>query len=141
MATLKPIIVFKPGAFSRPSNFDLVSGLLREIGYEVHVVHHPSSPDAPVDPTPSMYDDADNIHRMVETLADEGKDIVIVMHLYGGLPGTQACQGLSRTERLRASKPGGIVRLLYGRGCRCPRPRLLVTGRLYGHRFLLQRED
>ncbi|KAH8756650.1 Alpha/beta hydrolase fold-1 [Diaporthe sp. PMI_573] len=113
MATSKPVIVFLPGAFSRPSDFDLVSDPLREVGYEVHVVHHPSSPDVLVQPTPSMYDDADNIHRLVESLADEGKNIVIVMHSYGGLPGTQACEGLSRTERLRASKPGGIVRLLY----------------------------
>lgn len=113
MATLKPVIVFVPGAFSRPSDYDLVSGPLREAGYDVHVVHHPSSPDILVHPTPSMYDDADNIHLLVETLADEGKDIVMVMHSYGGLPGTQACEGMSRTERLRASKPGGIVRLLY----------------------------
>lgn len=113
MATPKPVIVFVPGAFSRPSDYDLVSGPLREAGHEVHVVHHPSSPDVLVHPTPSMYDDADNIHLLVETLADEGKDIVMVMHSYGGLPGTQACEGMSRTERLRASKPGGIVRLLY----------------------------
>lgn len=113
MATLKPVIVFVPGAFSRPSHFDLVSDPLRDIGYEVHVVDHPSSPDVAVDPTPSMYDDADNIRRLVETLADEGKDIIIVMHSYGGIPGTQGCEGLSRNERLRASKPGGIIRLLY----------------------------
>lgn len=113
MATPKPAIVFVPGAFSRPSDYDLVSDPLREAGYEVHVVHHPSSPDVLVDPTPSMYDDADNIHLLVETLADEGKDIVLVMHSYGGLPGTQACEGMSRAERLRASKPGGIARLLY----------------------------
>lgn len=113
MATPRPVIIFVPGAFSRPSDYDLVSGPLREAGYEVHVVHHPSSPDVLVNPTPSMYDDADNIHRLAETLADEGKDVVIVMHSYGGLPGTQACEGLSRPERLRASKPGGVVRLLY----------------------------
>lgn len=113
MATPKPVIVFVPGAFSRPSDYDLVSNPLRDTGYEVHVVHHPSSPDVLIDPTPSMYDDADKIHRLVETLADEGKDVLVVMHSYGGLPGTQACEGLSRTQRLRASKPGGIVRLLY----------------------------
>lgn len=110
---MKPVIVFVPGAFSRPSDFDPVSGPLRDVGYEVHVVHHPSSPDVLVDPTPSMYDDADNIRRLAEALSDEGKDIVIVMHSYGGLPGTQACEGLSKTDRLRASKSGGIVRLLY----------------------------
>lgn len=113
MATPKPVIVFVPGAFSRPSDYDLVSNPLREAGYEVHVVHHTSSPDVLTEPTPGMYDDADNIHRLVETLADEGKDVVIVMHSYGGLPGTQACEGLSRAERLHASKLGGIVRLLY----------------------------
>ncbi|KAG8161185.1 hypothetical protein KVR01_009449 [Diaporthe batatas] len=113
MTVPKPVIVFVPGAFSRPSDFDLVSGPLREAGYEVHVVHHPSSPDVLVRPTPSMYDDAENIHRLVEKLADEGKDIIIVMHSYGGLPGTQACEGLSRRERRKAAKPGGIVRLLY----------------------------
>lgn len=113
MPTSKPVIVFVPGAFSRPSDFDLVSSPLREAGYRVHIVHNPSSPDILVDPTPSMFDDADNIHQLVETLADEGKDIVMVMHSYGGLPGTQACEGLGKAERLRASKRGGVVRLLY----------------------------
>lgn len=113
MATPRPVIVFVPGAFSRPSDFDLVTNPLREAGYEVHVVHHPSSPDVLANPTPSMYDDADSIHNLVEKLADEGKEIIIAMHSYGGLPGTQACEGLSRAERQRASKPGGIARLLY----------------------------
>lgn len=113
MTPPQPVIVFVPGAFSRPSDYDLVSHPLREAGYEVHVIHHPSSPDALVEPTPSMYDDADNIHRLLEALADEGKDILVVMNSYGGLPGTQACEGLGLAERLRTSKPGGIVRLLY----------------------------
>lgn len=78
------------------------------------------SPDVLVEPTPSMYDDADNIHRLLEALADEGKNILVAMHSYGGLPGTEACEGLGRAERLRASKPGGFVRLLCVRAAIAP---------------------
>lgn len=53
------------------------------------------------------------IAKEVEKLADEGKNIVLVPHSYGGVPTTESTKGLSRAERQAQGKPGGIVRLAY----------------------------
>jgi hypothetical protein len=45
--------------------------------------------------------------------ADAGKDVILVMHSYGGVPGSAAAKDLSKEERAKESKPGGIVRLVY----------------------------
>ena len=46
-------------------------------------------------------------------LLDAGKDVVLAMHSYGGMPGPVAAKGLSKTERLAAGKRGGIIGLVF----------------------------
>lgn len=60
-----------------------------------------------------MDDDAAFIAKEVERLADQGKDVVLMGHSYGGIPVTESTKGLSREERERDGKKGGIVRLAY----------------------------
>lgn len=60
-----------------------------------------------------MYDDAALIASEVEKFADQGKDVVILAHSYGGVPMTESVKGLSKKERAAAGKKGGIVRLGY----------------------------
>jgi pimeloyl-ACP methyl ester carboxylesterase len=60
-----------------------------------------------------MADDAAFFHGIVEELADQGKDVVLVTHSYGGVVGTEASKGLSKSERTEAGKDGGLVRLVY----------------------------
>ncbi|MCJ1414016.1 hypothetical protein MMC32_000341 [Xylographa parallela] len=62
---------------------------------------------------PSMYADAAFIAAEVETLADEGKYVVLIAHSYGGLPATESTKGLGKEERRRKGKKGGIVALAY----------------------------
>jgi hypothetical protein len=50
---------------------------------------------------------------MTAKIADEGKDIVLVMHSYGGIPATESAHGLAKKDREAAGKKGGIVALLY----------------------------
>jgi pimeloyl-ACP methyl ester carboxylesterase len=60
-----------------------------------------------------MYDDAEYIAELATELADQGKDIVLMSHSYGGTPASQSMKGLSRSERAKAGKKGGVVRLAY----------------------------
>lgn len=46
-------------------------------------------------------------------LIEDGKDIVVLMHSYGGMYGSQAVQGLSKKEREQAGKKGGVIALIY----------------------------
>jgi pimeloyl-ACP methyl ester carboxylesterase len=59
------------------------------------------------------FDDAAAISAVLSSLADGGHDIVIIMHSYGGIPGTQAVAGLSKTSRLAEGKKGGVIALVY----------------------------
>ncbi|XHG06029.1 hypothetical protein AWENTII_009240 [Aspergillus wentii] len=60
-----------------------------------------------------MEDDASHFHDVINALADEGKDVVIVAHSYGGIVANQCAQGLLKTDRAAFGKPGGVVRVVF----------------------------
>jgi pimeloyl-ACP methyl ester carboxylesterase len=60
-----------------------------------------------------MGDDAAAIRRVTSKLAFEGRQIVLVMHSYGGIRGTESAKGLARKIRQAEGKPGGIIALVY----------------------------
>lgn len=68
-------------------------------------------------PTPKSVDlstDVDYVRStLLAPLLDEGKDIVIAMHSYGGVVGASAVQGLCKTERVKEGKKGGVLGLVF----------------------------
>jgi hypothetical protein len=46
-------------------------------------------------------------------LVNAGKNVVMVMHSYGGAPGSAAVKGLTRAVRQTAGLPGGVIELVY----------------------------
>lgn len=111
----KPSIILVPGSFARPEFYDPIVDVVKSHGYSIRALHLPSVglEAGPVGPPPSMYDDAAFIAREVEKLADEGNDILLVAHSYGGVPATESLKGLSKEERAKSGKAGGVVRLAY----------------------------
>lgn len=61
----------------------------------------------------TMQDDAAFIACEISKHADEGKDLVLIAHSYGGLPATESIKGLSKRDRQRQGNSGGLVRLAY----------------------------
>jgi hypothetical protein len=108
----KPSIVFVPGAWHGPESFDAVASLLTSAGYAYEGVTKPSSTLEPPFPT-SIDADVEAIRTAVLKAADAGNDVVLVLHSYGGIPGSEASKGLSKEERAKDGKKGGIVRLVY----------------------------
>ena len=106
----KPTIVMVPGSFSSPQFYDTFVSHLSGHNYEVQVV---SLPSVGGQIATNMTDDATAIQAVTTKLADEGKDIVVVMHSYGGIPGTESAYGIRRKEREASGKKGGIVALVY----------------------------
>jgi len=49
------------------------------------------------------------VRKVVGGLVDEEIDVVVLMHSYGGIPGSAALKGLGEKE----GKEGGVVRLVY----------------------------
>ncbi|KIY03429.1 uncharacterized protein Z520_00120 [Fonsecaea multimorphosa CBS 102226] len=113
----KPAILLIPGSFSLPEFYDPVINAVAAEGYEIQGLHKPSVGLASGKPRegapPTMYDDAAFIAKETEKLADQGKDVILVAHSYGGVPVTQSTKGLSKEERKKQGKVGGIVNLAY----------------------------
>lgn len=114
MASTKPTVVLVPGSFcSGALQWDVVIDKLHDAGYEALAVELQTVSPPSTAPAKTMADDAAHIHGVVEALADDGEDVVLVMSSYGGIPGTQAVKDLSRKERQAQGKKGGIAALVY----------------------------
>lgn len=68
-------------------------------------------------PTPKSVDLDTDVEYVRSTLLapllDEGKEVVLAMHSYGGVVGGSAVQGLCISERAKEGKKGGILGLVY----------------------------
>lgn len=116
MSSPKPSIIVIPGACGLPEFYDSVVDPVAAKGYDIKAVHLPTLglKLGPQEGAPgSIYDDAAFIAKKVEALADQGKDVILIAHSYGGVPTTQCTEGLSKAERKAAGKQGGIIRLAY----------------------------
>lgn len=106
----KLTLVFIPGAWHGPEYYGTLIAQLQKHGYDAETLHLPS---AGRDFAANAYDDAAFIQQTTARLADQGKDLVLIMHSYGGVPGTESAKGLLKKDRLAEGKQGGIVALVY----------------------------
>ena len=111
--TSKPAVVIVPGAFSPPTLYSTIVDQLTAYGYEARTISLPSVGRRTGRPAATMADDAAHIQSVTSKLAGEGKDIVLVMHSYGGVAGSESARGLAKADREAAGKTGGISRLVY----------------------------
>lgn len=58
-------------------------------------------------------DDVQFIRNTVQSLAEEGKEIIVVMHSYGGMRGGEALEGLGKGVKKLKGLVGGVMRLVY----------------------------
>jgi pimeloyl-ACP methyl ester carboxylesterase len=110
---VKPTVVIVPGSFSPSSLYSTIISQLSSHGYPALAVslpsvgrHHGAAPA-------TLAEDAAHIHSVTARLADDGKDIVLAMHSYGGIPGTESARGLAKADRQAKGEKGGITRLVY----------------------------
>jgi pimeloyl-ACP methyl ester carboxylesterase len=110
MAT--PVILIVPGGFTPPEAYTNIVSRVVEAGHAIEALHLPSIGYKTNIPG-TMQDDAAFVASEITKHADEGKDVILVAHSYGGLPATESTKGLSKVDRERQGKPGGLVRLAY----------------------------
>lgn len=59
-------------------------------------------------------DDATYIqNNYLDDLISQGKEVVMVMHSYSGIPGTESVKGRTRRNIAALGKKGGVVALVY----------------------------
>lgn len=108
----KPTIVFVPGAFHTPDHFRPMSDLLRQSSYPSVTLSLPSIGELAATFAPG--DDIRAIRSELEKLVEnEGKDVVMAMHSYGGVPGSQTVTGLEKSVRTKEGKKGGVIHILF----------------------------
>jgi pimeloyl-ACP methyl ester carboxylesterase len=64
-------------------------------------------------PTKYLGDETDHIRSIAKGLVNEGRNVVVMMHSYGGQVGTNALHGLDKEHGRKAEQSGGISRLIY----------------------------
>ncbi|KAK3049472.1 hypothetical protein LTR09_009139 [Extremus antarcticus] len=107
----KPTIVFVPGAWHKIAQYSDVTSRLEQAGYEVHGVDYPSTGP---NPTNETFDpDVKKIASAIESLADQGKDVLVAVHSAAGILAGEAAKGLLKSDRESNGKRGGIVHMVY----------------------------
>ncbi|KAH9894603.1 catalytic protein [Xylariomycetidae sp. FL2044] len=112
----KPAIVLVQGSFQLPEVYDKLTSALRASGY---CVSHPALPSLTDQDkldfvSKSLTDDALAVRSEVSHLVGKGEKVIVVMHSYGGLVGTEAVtKELSFKQRQSSGLSGGVVRLFY----------------------------
>jgi pimeloyl-ACP methyl ester carboxylesterase len=114
MSTTKPAIVIVPGSFSHAALYASVVDKLKQAGFPtVEVAQYPSIGRRDPEPAATMYDDAKFIHDFLEKVADQGNEIVVVAHSYGGVPTSEGLKNLSKAQRQLDGRKGGVMKVLY----------------------------
>ncbi|KAL2827446.1 Alpha/beta hydrolase fold-1 [Aspergillus pseudoustus] len=112
----KPAIVLVQGAFQTALVYKALCTSLQSRGSHAVLPALPSCSDVENEdfPTRSLTDDAAVITKAIEQLVDEGKRVVVAMHSYGGIVGSEAIpESLSYTARQAQGLAGGVVHLFY----------------------------
>jgi len=106
--------VLVPGSFSTPIFYDKVTPILTSQGYTFKEAPLLSAAKASSgrQPPATMQEDAAQIHSVIESVLDEGNDVVVAVHSYGGFPGTEALKGLGRAGR-PPSKGTAVIGIVY----------------------------
>jgi hypothetical protein len=104
-------------SFQLPEVYNKIVKALAAIGYPIV---HPPSPnltgqDEPYFPSKDLKPDAFAIRSELKRLVeDEGKPVVVLIHSYGGLVGSEATpEELTWAKRVAHGLPGGVIHLLY----------------------------
>jgi pimeloyl-ACP methyl ester carboxylesterase len=127
MASSLPTIVLIPGAWHSPIHYELVTKKLQAAHYDVVSSTLPSLDPSNPNVTTVTTDSTFISEKLLAPLLTEGKDIVLVMHSYGGSPGSVAAHGQSKTERSSKGLEGGIVGIIFIAALLTPEGASLLT--------------
>jgi pimeloyl-ACP methyl ester carboxylesterase len=94
MTSNAPTILAIGGGWHTPQSYSALTEQLELFGYDLHVPTLPSM-NGSRPPNADLITDTDHIRSVAEGLVNEGHNIVVFMHSYGGQVGTNALHGAS----------------------------------------------
>ena len=111
-SNVKPAIVLAHRAWHVPEHYESFMQALRQAGFDVFCPRLPTcngNKRADAD----MYTDAHEVRSQIIALVDESREVVMLLHSYGGVVGTEAVKDLSLKERIAKCLRGGVIHLIY----------------------------
>lgn len=115
MTPKHPTVVLVPGAWTAPGAYQKLVNNLEAKAFTVHAPALPTN-NGHRPPDSSFDDDVQAVRRVVQGLVDDGKEVLLFMHSYGGVVGTTAVRGLTQKDREEQGLAGGVAHLLYAAG-------------------------
>ena len=108
----KPTIIIVPGAWHTPAHYLPLTSRLKAAGYKVLC---PQLPSTGTDPdTPNHDQDVALIRSHIRAACEQAdEDAVLVVHSAGGVTGSEAAKGFSKTGRGQGGKVGRVVHMVY----------------------------
>jgi pimeloyl-ACP methyl ester carboxylesterase len=106
------------GAWHRPSVYSEVAASLETHGYPTVSVALPSAGATP--PHKDFNGDVAAIRDCITELVLDKKEVVLVVHSYGGFPGGEAPKGLGKKQREANGLKGGVIRYVVINGIAMP---------------------
>jgi pimeloyl-ACP methyl ester carboxylesterase len=107
----KPTIILIPGAWHTTEGFGPLKSFLEKAGYPTQAVDLPSAGAHPGHP--NFDQDVVEIRKVVLDLIHEGKEVVVVMHSFGSVIGSEALRDLGKGDREAAGKSGGVIQCVF----------------------------
>ena len=112
MARSKPIYVFVGGVSHTPAFFEDLMQQMTAHGYESTAVAFPTCGHDTENV--KQWDEVVAIQNAVSRCLDsKSQDVVLVLHSYGGWPGSRAVKGLDKETRQQNGKTTGIVEVVF----------------------------
>lgn len=120
-----PTIVIAGGAWQPSSGYNLLVAKLCSQGYTTIAPSLPSI-GGTTTPLPGLAEDVQAIRTVLKNLVDEGKDVILLCHSYGGVVGSCAVEGLDTATRKKNVLPGGVSKVIYMSAFMLPKGKSLV---------------
>ncbi|CCF40602.1 hypothetical protein CH063_11126 [Colletotrichum higginsianum] len=107
----KPTVLVVHGAWHTPAHYQPFVDVLEDKGYPCVVPKLPSGDT--LTPASAPEDDIRLVRKIASDLTEQGKEIIVLAHSYGGTVSTEALSGLGIKDRAVAGKSGGVRLLVY----------------------------
>lgn len=104
----KPLVLLITGAWHIPAHYQLLSHRLRHQGYTVLCPLLMTNNNF-MPPNKTLDDDVHQIRQMALEQLDAGRDIVALMHSYGGIVGSNALAGLGAADQGKAAHVKALI--------------------------------
>jgi pimeloyl-ACP methyl ester carboxylesterase len=107
----KPVLLFVHGAWHPPKCYDAIKLALTNLNYQCIIPKLPSV--GPESHGVTWEADKTKIIETAEPFFNQGREVVLIAHSYGGIPATAATEGQGTEERAKRGLKGGFHSIIF----------------------------